>query len=47
MNHGLKKVVLQLLEALENIENDERRIPENIWAMRNAAIAKAKQGDLK
>ena len=31
-----------LLEALENIENDDGRIPETIWAMRNAAIAKAR-----
>lgn len=31
-----------LLEALENIENDDGHIPEKIWAMRNAAIAKAK-----
>lgn len=32
----------ELLEALESIENDDGRIPESIWAMRNAAIAKAK-----
>ena len=31
-----------LLEALVNIENDDGRIPETIWAMRNAAIAKAR-----
>lgn len=31
-----------LLEALENIENDDGSIPSTIWDMRNAAIAKAK-----
>ncbi len=30
-----------LLEALMNIENDDRKIPETIWKMRNDAIAKA------
>jgi hypothetical protein len=32
----------ELLEALESIENDDRRIPAAIWALRNAAIAKAR-----
>ncbi len=32
-----------LLETLENIENNDGHIPETIWAMRNAAIAKAKE----
>ena len=30
-----------LLEALLNIENDDDRIPSNIWEMRNQAIKKA------
>ena len=30
-----------LLEALKNIENDDGRIPEKIWNMRNDAIARA------
>jgi len=34
-----------LLEALENIENDNGSIPKAIWDMRNAAIAKAKGED--
>lgn len=32
----------QLLEALENIENDDKRIPIAIWYMRCEAIKKAK-----
>lgn len=31
-----------LLAALESIENDDGRIPKEIWDLRNAAIAKAK-----
>ena len=31
-----------MLEALENIENDDGSIPEEIWKMRNAAITKAR-----
>lgn len=31
----------EMLEALKSIENDGGRIPAPIWAMRNAAIAKA------
>jgi hypothetical protein len=34
-----------LLEALENIENDDGSIPKAIWDMRNAVIAKAKGED--
>ena len=30
-----------LLEALQNIENDDNRIPARIWEMRNQAIKKA------
>lgn len=32
----------ELLEALENIENDDGHIPQAIWDMRNAALAKAR-----
>ena len=32
----------ELLEALENIENDDGSIPETIWKMQNAAITKAR-----
>lgn len=32
-----------MLEALENIENDNGSIPDSVWAMRNAAIAQAKE----
>jgi len=35
-------ICADLLEALENIENDDGRIPSTIWAMRNSAIAKAR-----
>ena len=31
-----------LYEALENIENDDGRIPAEIWNMRNLALAKAR-----
>ena len=31
----------ELLEALQNIENDDNRIPAKIWEMRNQAIKKA------
>jgi hypothetical protein len=31
-----------LYEALENIENDDGRIPMEIWNMRNLALAKAR-----
>jgi hypothetical protein len=31
----------ELLEALENIENDDGHIPESIWSMVKEAIAKA------
>lgn len=31
----------ELLEALLNIENDDNRIPANIWEVRNQAIKKA------
>ena len=30
-----------LLEALQNIENDDKSIPKKIWDMRNKAIKKA------
>jgi len=32
----------ELLEALENIENDDGRIPSTLWDLRNRAIAKAR-----
>lgn len=32
----------ELYVALANIENDDGRIPKTIWAMRNAALAKAR-----
>lgn len=31
-----------MAETLQNIENDDGRIPETIWEMRNAALAKAR-----
>jgi uncharacterized membrane protein len=36
-------LIEELLAALESIENDDGRIPQAIWDMRNAAIAKARQ----
>ena len=33
-----------LLEALENLENDDNRIPYHAWDMVQSAIAKAKGG---
>jgi len=35
------EAVPEMLKALQNIENDSGTIPPAIWAMRNAAIAKA------
>ena len=32
----------QMFEALENIENDDGRIPPAIWKLRNDALAKAR-----
>lgn len=32
----------ELLEALENLENDDGSIPEHAWKLVKAAIAKAK-----
>lgn len=34
----------ELLEALQNLENDDGRIPDHAWAMVQAAIAKATGG---
>jgi hypothetical protein len=41
-NARLISAAPDLLEALENIENDDGSIPATIWEMRNAAIAKAR-----
>lgn len=41
-NARLMAAAPDLLEALLNIENDDGGIPAKIWAMRNAAIAKAR-----
>ena len=35
-------VAVGLYEALASIENDDGRIPQAIWDMRNAALAKAR-----
>lgn len=40
-NGKLFKAAPLLLEALQNIENDNGSIPETIWEMRNEAISKA------
>jgi hypothetical protein len=40
--HGRDALIADLLAALESIENDDGRIPQAIWDMRNAAIAKAR-----
>jgi len=43
-NSQLIAAAPELLEALQNIENDDGRIPKSIWDMRNAAISKATGG---
>ena len=40
-NAKLAAAAPELLEALQNIENDDNGIPTRIWEMRNAAIKKA------
>ena len=40
--HERDETIADLLAALESIENDDGRIPQAIWDMRNAAIAKAR-----
>lgn len=40
-NTRLMSAAPDLYEALSNIENDDGSIPDSIWAMRNAALAKA------
>ena len=40
-NAQLISAAPDLFEALINIENDDNRIPETIWEMRNKALNKA------
>ncbi len=40
-NAHLMAAAPDLLEALQNLENDDGRIPDHAWAMVQAAIAKA------
>ena len=40
-NINLIAAAPEMLEALQNIENDDGRIPAAIWELRNKAIAKA------
>lgn len=35
----------QMLEALQNIENDGKQVPEHAWNLIQAAITKATGGD--
>jgi hypothetical protein len=41
ISNEILKVKDQLLEALQNLENDDRSIPDHAWAIVQAAIAKA------
>ena len=41
-NMTLQEAAPDLYEALASIENDDGRIPQAIWDMRNAALAKAR-----
>ena len=43
-NARLVAAAPELLEALQNLENDDGRIPDHAWAMVQAAIAKATGG---
>ena len=38
----LKHINAYMLEALENLENDDGKMPESAWNLVRAAIAKAK-----
>ena len=43
-NMDLIAAAPEMYEALASIENDDGKIPAAIWAMRNAALAKARGG---